>query len=152
MFTPVKILKNSPAKWTPEPTPAEANLTLPAFAFAYSMKSGTVVTGSDGLTSIKCGTRTMAAIGAISRTKLKVRFGNNDPLIALGGPIIRSVYPSAGALTTASVPILPALPGLFSTRNSFPRRSDSHWPIKRARMSCGPPGAKATMMRTGRDG
>ena len=65
---------------------------------------------------------------------------------------MRSVWPSAGARTTASVAILPAAPGRFSTMNGWPSRSDSHCPIKRARMSFALPAAKPTTMRTGRDG
>src|SRR5262245_49521260 len=36
--------------------------------------------------------------------------------------------------------------------NCWPSRSDSDWPIRRAMMSVAPPGAKPTMMRTGRLG
>src|SRR5262245_45944547 len=36
--------------------------------------------------------------------------------------------------------------------NCWPSRSDSDWPIRRAMMSVAPPGAKPTMMRTGRVG
>src|SRR5262245_66333065 len=43
-----------------------------------------------------------------------------------------------------------AAPGLFSTMNGWPSRSDSHWPITRATMSVAPPGASGTMRRTGR--
>ena len=34
----------------------------------------------------------------------------------------------------------------------WPSRSDSHCPIRRARMSVPPPGGKPTTIRTGRDG
>jgi hypothetical protein len=50
------------------------------------------------------------------------------------------------------VPILAPAPGRFSMMNCCPSRSDSHCPIRRAMMSAPPPGAKPTMMRTGRDG
>ena len=63
-----------------------------------------------------------------------------------------SVWPSAGARTTASVPILLPPPGRFSTMKVWPSRSDSHCPISRARMSVAPAGVKPTMMRTGRAG
>src|SRR5215211_6348689 len=62
------------------------------------------------------------------------------------------VYPSGGAFTTRSVPILLPGPGLFSMTNCWPRRSDSHWPIRRALMSVDPPAANGTTMRTGCDG
>src|SRR5262245_16718685 len=51
-----------------------------------------------------------------------------------------------------SVAILLPAPGRFSTMNCWPNRSDSHCPIRRARMSGAPPAPKPTMMRTGRDG
>src|SRR5262245_15784927 len=73
-------------------------------------------------------------------------------LIALGVPTSRSVYPSAGARTTASVPIIVDAPGRFSITNCWPRRSESHWPISRARMSVVPAGANGTIKRTGRVG
>jgi hypothetical protein len=40
----------------------------------------------------------------------------------------------------------------LSTMNCWPVRSDSHCPMSRALMSFGPPAAKPTTMRTGRDG
>jgi hypothetical protein len=40
-------------------------------AFAYTMNSGTVLAGTDGCTSMTFGTRTMLAIGAMSRRKTK---------------------------------------------------------------------------------
>src|ERR1700726_3463034 len=48
--------------------------------------------------------------------------------------------------------MLPPAPGRFSTTMGWPRRTDSHWPIKRATTSTEPPGAKPTTTRTGRDG
>jgi hypothetical protein len=44
------------------------------------------------------------------------------------------VYPSGAALTTASVARLEPAPGLFSTTNCWPSRSDSHWPMGRFRI------------------
>jgi putative ABC transport system substrate-binding protein len=63
-----------------------------------------------------------------------------------------SVCPSGCARTTASVAILPAAPGRFSTTNGWLNRSDNHWPIMRATMSAVPPAGKPTIIRTGRDG
>jgi len=40
----------------------------------------------------------------------------------------------------------------FSMTNGWPRRSDSHWPSRRAVMSAAPPGGNPTMMRTGHVG
>src|ERR1044071_4017351 len=48
--------------------------------------------------------------------------------------------------------MLVAAPGLLSTMNGWPVRSDSHWPIRRAMMSLPPAGAKPTTQRTGRFG
>src|SRR5262245_7226613 len=47
--------------------------------------------------------------------------------------------------------LLPA-PGLFSTTNCWPSRSDSRWPTSRASTSVGPPAGKPTTSRTGRVG
>jgi hypothetical protein len=48
--------------------------------------------------------------------------------------------------------MLPLAPGRLSMMKGWPSRSDSHWPMRRALRSFGPPGAKPTTMRTGRDG
>jgi hypothetical protein len=63
-----------------------------------------------------------------------------------------SVYPSAGARTAASMPILVPAPGRFSMTNGCPSRPDNCWPTMRAMISKAPPGATGTMMRTGRVG
>src|SRR5262249_597617 len=49
------------------------------------MNSGTVVTGTDGFTSITRGPRIMRATGAMSRTKLKLSLSLSVALIAAGG-------------------------------------------------------------------
>jgi len=67
-------------------------------------------------------------------------------------PIRSRVYPSGRVFMTTSVPTLLPAPGLFSMTNCWPRRSDSHWPIRRAMMSVDPPAANGTTMRTGRAG
>jgi hypothetical protein len=43
-------------------------------------------------------------------------------------------------------------PTLLARADEVIDRSDSHCAIRRATMSAGPPAAKPTMMRTGRDG
>ncbi len=63
-----------------------------------------------------------------------------------------SVWPSGGAVFTAMVPITPLAPGRLSTTTGWPVRSSTCRPISRAVMSPEPPGAKGTMMRTGRVG
>jgi hypothetical protein len=55
------------------------------------MNSGTLLAGTDGLTCMSCGTRTMPPIGVASRMKLKLRFGNRWGLIAALLPAISSV-------------------------------------------------------------
>src|SRR5262249_61516141 len=64
----------------------------------------------------------------------------------------KGVNPRGGGRKPASVAMLVAAPGLFSTMNGWPSRSDSHCPIKRAAMSVGPPGANPTRICTGREG
>src|SRR5215471_21441627 len=54
---PVIILNSSPAIWFAEPMPADAMLILPALALAWVMNSGTVLTGTDGFTSMTKGSR-----------------------------------------------------------------------------------------------
>jgi hypothetical protein len=61
-------------------------------------------------------------------------------------------YPSAGELTTASMAMLPAPPGRFSTMKGWPSRSDSHCAIKRPIISGALPGAMPMIRRTGRVG
>src|SRR6516162_40534 len=53
---------------------------------------------------------------------------------------------------TASVAMLPAAPGLTSTRNCWPSFSDRNWAIRRATISDALPAAWPTMIFTGRDG
>ena len=54
------------------------------------------------------------------------------------------VYPSALDLATASAPMLPPLPALFSTTTVWPQSSPSFWPRMRATISVVPPGANGT--------
>src|SRR5205823_9321012 len=53
------------------------------------------------------------------------------------------------ARTTDSVPILPPAPGRFSITNDWPRRSDSHCPIRRATTSDPPAAANPVSRCTG---
>ncbi len=78
--------------------------------------------------------------------------GSNDALIALAVLVSSRVYPSGGALMTAWVPILLPAPGLFSTKNAWPSRSDRRWQISRDSTSVAPPAVYGTTHRTGRDG
>src|SRR6516165_9221739 len=87
------------------------------------MNSGTVLTGTEGCTSMAKGSRAMLATGAMSRMKLKLRLSQRVALTAFTKVATRSVYPSGGAFTTISVPILLADPGRFSITNCWPSRS-----------------------------
>src|SRR5436190_22466884 len=60
-----------------------------------------------------------------------------------------SVYPSAGALATASVPMIPPAPPWLSTTTCLPRRSESWKAIMRPTTSLLPPGGNGMIMRTG---
>jgi hypothetical protein len=54
-------------------------------------------------------------------------------------------------MTVSGAMLLPA-PGLFSTMNDWPSRSDNHCPIRRATMSGVLPAPKPSINRTGRAG
>src|SRR5215471_16415099 len=116
------------------------------------MNSGRVLAGTDGFTTMMFGKRMTEAMGAMSLKKLKLSFSYNVAFHALKLPAMTNVWPSGGARTTASVPMLPPAPGLFSMMNCWPNRSDSRWPIRRAVMSVAPAEPKGTMSRTGRVG
>jgi hypothetical protein len=55
------------------------------------MNSGTVLAGTDRLTSITSGTRLMLATGAMSRMKLKLSFSNKVALTVTDAGISSSV-------------------------------------------------------------
>src|SRR5262245_46736317 len=78
---------------------------------------------------------------SIERRIDDIRRAGQEKRIAIGG-----------ARMTASVAMLVPAPGRFSMMNCWPRRSVSHWPIRRAVMSTDPPGGKPTTIRTGRVG
>src|SRR5215472_7179556 len=102
------------------------------------MNSGMLLAGTDGFTTMTFGKRTMAATGAMSRMKLKLRLSYSVALIALGAPAKTSVYPSGGERTTVSMPRLPPAPGRFSMMKVWLSLSDKYWPIRRATMSVAP--------------
>src|SRR5215472_13538422 len=78
------------------------------------MNSGRVLAGTDGFTTMMFGKRMIEAMGAMSRMKLKLSLSYNVAFHALKFPAMTSVWPSGAARTTASVPMLPPAPGLFS--------------------------------------
>src|SRR5215510_15829182 len=62
----------------------------------------------------------------MSRIKLKFSLSKSVALVAFEGPTRRSVWPSAGACTTASVAILVFAPGRFSTMNCSAAGGKAH--------------------------
>src|SRR5687767_10148099 len=60
----------------------------------------------------------------------------------------RTMVPSAAPLATEPVPTVPPAPGRFSTMTLRPRAAPSSALIERAMMSCTPPAANGTTMRT----
>src|SRR5262249_4670059 len=80
------------------------------------MNSKRVLAGNDAGTTTTNGVLAMPAIGAMSRMKLKLRFGESVALTALVETGIRIVYPSAGEVTTYSVATLPPKPGWSRSR------------------------------------
>src|SRR5664279_642508 len=63
--------------------------------------------------------------------------------------VMSSVYPSGGAVATASVPILPLAPGRFSITTAIFQSSPIRCPSVRARMSMPGPGVNGTMSLIG---
>src|SRR5215510_11562091 len=79
MSTPVIILNNSPETWSVVPIPPDPLLILPGWALAEAMNSATVLTGTDGCTSMMRGTRMMPHTGAMSRMEIEI-----EPLVERG--------------------------------------------------------------------
>ena len=75
MLMPVIDLNNSPDRCTEVPAPPEQKFSLPEFALACAMNSGTDFTGKLRATVITLGTRISPATGAMSFKKLKLRLG-----------------------------------------------------------------------------
>ena len=63
---PAVMLKNVPSTWLLPPTPADAYVNVPGFAFAAAMRSLSDLNGELSLTTITCGVRTTREIGAKS--------------------------------------------------------------------------------------
>ena len=97
------------------PTPCR----LSSLYLLWSCDQIRMVAGIEGWTRMTWGTRATPAIGAISRTKLKLRFSYIVALIVGVASTIKSVWPSGAARTTDSAPFPPA-PGRFSTTNGWP--------------------------------
>ncbi len=81
MSTPAWSLKASAAMCWMLPTPDEAKVSLPGFALAYLMRSGTSANLCFGWWHSICGVMPMSAIGVKSLT------GSNRPLATSSGPM-----------------------------------------------------------------
>ncbi len=101
----------------------------PARRSALIATGATSVAGSNGMKDMRC------ALMA------------NGP-----GGATNSMWPSAGAFTTISTPILPFAPGRVSTTNGSPKLFVKSSASERARKSTEPPGGLVAMMRTVRLG
>jgi hypothetical protein len=66
-------------------------LILPALALASAMNSGTVLAGTDGLTTVTYGSLPRLATDAMSRMNSKFSLSLSVALIAFGTPTNRSV-------------------------------------------------------------
>ena len=95
------------------------------------MNSATLWTGRSLLTTSTSGMRATPATGMIPFAKSNGSDGSNEALMALAVLVSSSVYPSGAEAMTAWVPMLLPAPGLFSTMNGWPSRSDRRWQIKR---------------------
>src|SRR5256885_13594261 len=78
-----RMRNSSPARCDELPTPAEAKLSVPGFAFASAISSRTVRTGVEGWTTRILGVEATRLTGAKSATGSKGRFLNKLTLIAL---------------------------------------------------------------------
>src|SRR5256886_2208941 len=89
------------------------------------------------------------ATGAMSVAGLKGMKSIRWALIANGpGGATNSIWPSAGAFTTKSTPMLPFAPARLSTTNGVPKVLLKSSASARARKSTDPPGGLVAMMRT----
>ena len=66
MNVPVRLLNSSPVRWIEVPLPLEAMLSWPGRVFAYAMNSATLLTGSEGWTTITFGTAATLVTGTKS--------------------------------------------------------------------------------------
>ena len=99
-------------------------MTLPFCERIQASSSLRFFAGTDGCTTSSSGETPSIATGAMSVWGLN---GIEPMMLALmlNGPAgaTNSMWPSAGALTTWSTPMLPFAPGRFSTTNGWPKLS-----------------------------
>ena len=147
-FALVLDLSNSPAICGVPPVPEVPKESPPGCVFDKAMTSVRVLAGRAGLaTSIKVASPIFPT-GTKSLTVSKGVFAKTCGLMTIVPSNPRtSVYPSAAAVLTKLVPMLPEAPGLLSTiiccPNLFPRCSA----IKRPLVSVTPPGVNGTTKR-----
>ena len=122
----------------------------PGFFFAMSNSWARVLAGDDA------GTTSTKGVSYVSTTGTRSFFGSygmlgNRRFPITTGPEVATprVYPSAGDLATASTPIMPSAPVLFSTSTGWPRIGASFCAMMRGTTSPAPPAGKGTMMRSG---
>ena len=82
MSTPAIILNSSPVARVVVPLPVEAGVDPAGIgARRRAMNSGTVVAGTEGLSTMMLGAASTGAIGAMSRKNTKLSFGQRLALI-----------------------------------------------------------------------
>ncbi len=104
-----------------DPFPIDPKLYLPGSRLKSVISSETPLTLNVGINRQRArlrhqlGDRGDVGFGVVGQCE------NNSVLIASGPPmLIPMVAPSGAALATASVPVLPLAPGLFSITNGWP--------------------------------
>ena len=128
-------------------------LILPGCALTWAISSGAELTGTDGLTSRTSGERVRPATIAMSRMKLKLKIEVECRVDRVGrdGSLRQRVTVRLRVGDCVGCDIGGGAWPVLDNQNGFGQaNSDSHWPIRRARISVGPPAAKPTMMCTGR--
>ena len=116
------------------------------------MSSFTVRAGSAGLATSTFGVLAISDTGWKSRCVSNGSFWRSSGVITKVAAIISSVWPSAGARATASVPRMVLAPGRFSTSTGWPKVSAARGAIERLNRSSTPPAGNGTISRTGLDG
>ena len=149
-MAPVIIMSISADMCCVAPTPDEPNLYLPGFALVKATNSLKVFAGTDGCTTSTLGWLTRRMMGAKSLRESNGSLVNRWTITARAFDVpTNSVWPSAAALATYSVPMFPPTPARLSTTNCCPSASPSFWPTMRATRSTLPPAAYGTIARTG---
>src|SRR6266513_1219450 len=153
MSIPARAFRRSIVRWCWLPLPPDAYCSGGLARRAYSMNSGNVCAGTEGLTAMKNPFETRLATGVRSFCGSKGIFPYRCGLITMRLSMPRSsVWPSDGDLATSSPARLPLPPTRFSTTTGWPSESPSLGAIRRATMSGPPPGGIGTSRRIGRDG